>query len=127
MSWFSWLTGNNKTAEKAVDAAVNSVDALFFTEEEKSAAAMKALELRIDFAKHTSKMSISRRVIVVAVSGVWTLAVVLLLALALFAGLESQAFKAVKAVMVDVVMQPFSIIVGFYFLAQLASKARGAP
>lgn len=127
MGMFSWLTGGSNAAEKAIDGAVNGIDAMFFTEEEKSQASQKVLELKIDYAKHTAFMSVSRRVIVCAVCAVWTLAVVLLLGLALAFGVEAPSFKAVKTVMVDVVMQPFSIIVGFYFLAHVASKGRGKP
>lgn len=127
MGLFSWITGNSGAAEKAVDGAIKGVDALFFTDEERSQAAQKVLELKIDYAKHTAFMSISRRVIVVAVCAVWTLAVLILLFLALMFGIGAPSFKAVKAVMVDVVMQPFSIIVAFYFLAHVASKAKGKP
>ncbi len=127
MGIFSWLTGNSKAAETAVDGAVKGLDALFFTEEEKSQASQKILELKIDYAKHTAFMSVSRRVIVVSVCAVWTLSVILMLALGLFAGADSVMFKAIKTVLVDVVMQPFSIIIGFYFLAHVASKARGKP
>ncbi len=127
MGLFSCLTGNSGAAEKAVDGAVKGLDALFFTEEEKSQASMKLLELKVDYAKHTAFMSVSRRVIVVSVCAVWTLSVVLMLVLGLFFGVDSPMFQAIKTVLVDVVMQPFSIIVGFYFLAHVASKARGKP
>jgi hypothetical protein len=88
MSLFGWITGNSKSAEKAVNGVVDGIDAMFFTEEEKSQANMKALELKIEFARATAGMSISRRIIVIVVSAMWVLACVLLMALGLWMGKE---------------------------------------
>ena len=124
MSIFSWITGNSKSAETAVNGVVNGIDAMFFTDEEKSAANMKALELKIEFARATAGMSISRRIIVVMVAGAWLFLVLLLALLGVWLGADSPSVKHLMALLIDVVMQPFSIIVGFYFLAQVVGNAR---
>ena len=124
MSIFSWITGNSKSAEKAVDGVVNGIDALFFTDEEKSKASLKALELKIEFARATAGMSISRRIIVIMVSAAWLLLVLLLAIMGVLLGQESPAVEYLFRLLTDVVMQPFSIIVGFYFLAQVVGNAR---
>jgi len=125
MSLFSWITGSSKSAEKAVDGVVNGLDAMFFTDEEKSRANMKALELKIEFARATAGMSISRRIIVVMVSAAWLLLVILAAGLGLWLGKDAAQVAWLIELLTDVVMQPFSIIVGFYFLAQVAGAARG--
>ena len=125
MSIFSWITGSSKSAEKAVDGVVSGIDAMFFTDEEKSQANMKALELKIEFARATAGMSISRRIIVVMVSSAWLLLVMLLAGLGVWLGKEAPAVDYLFRLLTDVVMQPFSIIVGFYFLAQVVGNARG--
>jgi hypothetical protein len=125
MSLFGWITGSSKSAEKAVDGVVNGLDAMFFTDEEKSQANMKALELKIEFARATAGMSISRRIIVVMVSTAWLLLVMLAAGLGLWLGKDAAQVTWLIELLTDVVMQPFSIIVGFYFLAQVAGAARG--
>ena len=112
-----WLFGNSKAADKAVDGIYNGLDALVFTEEEKSVAAQKILDFKIEYAKHTQNQSVSRRIISVGVTAMWVIVGLGLLA-AKALGHDSFAEYAFKF-MVDVVMQPFSIIVGFYFLAHV--------
>ena len=124
MSIFGWITGNSKSAEKAVDGVVNGIDAMFFTDEEKSVANLKALELKIEFARATAGMSISRRIIVVMVSGAWLLLVLLAAGLGIWLGKDAASVQWLVEILKDVVMQPFSIIVGFYFLAQVVGNAR---
>lgn len=119
---FSWLFGNNKAvdmADKGIDAMIATGDALFFTEEEKSVASQKILDWKIRYAEATQGQSISRRVIAVGVTAMWVL-VGLITLCARFFGLDGFAEFAFKF-LVDVVMQPFSIIVGFYFLAHIAT------
>lgn len=113
----SWLFGNSSAADKAVDGVVNGLDALVFTDEEKSVAAQKVLDFKIEYAKHTQNQSVSRRIISVAVSAMWvTVGIATLAAKAL--GADAFAEYAFKF-LVDVVMQPFSIIVAFYFLTEV--------
>lgn len=125
MSIFSWITGTSKSADKAVDGVISGIDAMFFTDEEKSRANMKALELKIEFAKATAGMSISRRIIVVMVSSAWLLLVLLAAGLGIWLGKDANSVRWLIELLTDVVMQPFSIIVGFYFLAQVVGNARG--
>jgi len=48
MGFFSFLSGSNKameTADNVVDGAIKGIDALFFTDEEKSRASVEVIEL----------------------------------------------------------------------------------
>ena len=124
MGWLSFLTGKSETAEKVVDGAISGIDAMFYTEEEKAAANLKILDWKLEYAKATQGMSISRRIITFAVSFVWVVLVLLLIAMGLTFGGDSGSVQFMYKVMTDVVMQPFSIIVGFYFLAHVVGSAR---
>ncbi|MCZ6898264.1 MAG: hypothetical protein O7D95_06130 [Betaproteobacteria bacterium] len=124
MGWLSFLTGNSETAEKVVDGVIGGIDAMFFTDEEKSQANFKILGWKLEYAKATQGMSISRRIITFAVVFVWVVLVLLLVVIGLWFGGENSAVKFLFTVMTDVVMQPFSIIVGFYFLAHVVGNAR---
>ena len=115
---FGWLFGNAKVVDKAVDAVIRTGDSLFFTEEERSNASHKILEWKIRYAEATQNQSISRRIITIGVTAMWLLVgAVTLLAKGL--GYDAYADFAFKF-LVDVVMQPFSIILAFYFLAHIA-------
>jgi hypothetical protein len=124
MGWLSFLTGKSETAEKVVDGAISGIDAMFFTKEEKSQANFKILGWKLEYAKATQGMSISRRIITFAVVFVWVVLVLLLVGIGLWHGGDNSAVKFLFMVMTDVVMQPFSIIVGFYFLAHVVGSAR---
>ena len=117
---FNWLFGNSSAAEKAVDAVVATGDALFFTAEEKSIAAQKILDWKIEYAKATQAQSISRRIISAGVTAMWMLTGVVALMAASWG--QKEFAEYVMKFLVDVVMQPFSIIVGFYFLAHVVGK-----
>lgn len=127
MGMFSWLTGNSDAVNTAVDGAVSVLDNAFFTDQEKSAASLKMLEFKMEFAKTTQHMSISRRIIVVAVTGTWTLTVLIMLGMGVILGKDAASVQFLFEAFVDVVNPPFMIIVGFYFLSQVVGKARGKP
>ena len=118
----SWLFGNSSAADKAVDAGVDTGDALFYTEEEKAIASQKILDFKIEYARHTQNQSVSRRIITVAVSAMWIMVGICTLA-AQFLGLSEFSDYAVKF-FTDVVMQPFSIVVAFYFLAHITKSVK---
>ena len=124
MGFFSFLSGKSKTAEKVVDGVVDGLDAMFFTEEEKSQANLKVLEFKLQYAAATQGMSIARRVITFTISAAWLFLVLLTVVVGLTLGGDSAAVGFLMKIMTDVVMQPFSIIVGFYFLAHVVGNAR---
>ncbi len=127
MGMFSWLTGNSDATNKAVDGAVSLLDNAFYTDQEKSAAGLKVLEFKMKFAETTQHMSISRRWIVCAVTAMWTLTVFVMLGMGVLLGKDATSVKFLFEAFRDVVNPPFMVIVGFYFLSQVAGKARGKP
>ena len=127
MSFWSFLTGGSRTAEKVVDGVTSGVDAMFFTEEEKSVANQKILDWKLEYAKATAGMSISRRVIAVSVTGMWMMLVVLMVIFGIAFGGNHFTVLFLFDIMKDIVGVPFSIILGFYFLAHVVGKGKGQP
>ena len=124
MGIFSFLTGQSSTAEKVVDGAIDGIDAMFFTDEEKSVANQKVLDWKLKYATASQGMSVSRRIITFTIAAAWLLLVLLTVAVGLMLGGDHAKVTFLIKIMVDVVMQPFSIIVGFYFLAHVVGNAR---
>jgi len=121
MGWFSWLTGESKTAEKVVDGVSSGLDMMFYTDEEKAIAAHKVLDFKIEYAKHTQNQSVARRVIAFIVSGIWGLLNIVAVALYFISEPASDfIFKVIN----QNINTPFMIIVGFYFAAHIVGKLK---
>ena len=105
------------STEKVIDGAVNGIDKLFFTDEEKSDASAKILDWKLKYLDATKPQQVSRRFIAIVITLLWAVLVVAML-VAKALGADSYAEYAVT-VMKDIVALPFSIILGFYFLAHL--------
>lgn len=119
---FSWLTGNSKSADKAMSA----VDALIFTDEEKSnvdtATREKVLDFKIRYAEATQGQSVARRVIAFSVTAMWVLLSLTIVIAAFFDNGEDSFADFVTEFMVENINTPFSIVLGFYFLAHVVGK-----
>lgn len=70
MGLLSWLSAGGKAAENVADLipqAASGIDALFFTDEEKSQASAKAMDVWLEYQKmsqqHGSARSITRRLL----------------------------------------------------------------
>jgi hypothetical protein len=81
MGLLSFLSGNSKSVEKIVDAGVNGVDALFYTEEEKAQHRQEMQKLYHKYveiaASESTTQSISRRMICLPVVYVWLFLILL--------------------------------------------------
>ena len=119
---FSWLTGNSKSADKAMSA----VDALVYTDQEKTEASDarldKVLKFKIEYAKHTQNQSIARRVIAFGFTAVF-LALCLVVVIAGAFNREVDSYSAfVFKFLKDVLMEPQGYIIMFYFASHVLSK-----
>ena len=116
MGWLSWLSSGSSSAEKVVDAAIATGDALFFTDEEKSVANMKKLEWILAYMKTTSGQNLARRLIAVGVVGLWVVLVLVAVVAGYFVRGDGSYSEWVFSIIRDAVKEPFMIIIGFYFL-----------
>ena len=122
MGWLKQLFSAPETISKTVDAAYAGVDKTWFTPEERAEATASAQQIYQAMWLAAVPSAISRRIITVFVTFVWAFCVLLMVGLGVFQGSgEGSPALYVKGVLTDVVMQPFSIILGFYFLAKVVT------
>ncbi|MCP4476897.1 MAG: hypothetical protein GY818_02255 [Planctomycetaceae bacterium] len=119
MSLFGWLTGNSETAKTVVDSVVDAGDALFYTDEEKARDYTSYREWYLKYLEASQPQNVSRRIIAVIVTALWSLAIV--------AGVVAQGFgfsdfsTYIFNMLSENINTPFSVIVGFYFLKHIVS------
>lgn len=111
----SWLFGGD--VDKVIDHAASGLDALVFTDEEKSKAGQKILDWKLKYLTATAHQSLARRLIAVSITGLW---IVLNLTGVIAKGFGADAFAGfVFETLKENVNTPFSIVLGFYFLAHI--------
>ena len=113
MGWLSKIFGDKDNMDKLASGAVNGLDKMFFTKEEKAEANQKLSEWYLRYLEATQPQNVARRVIAFIVVGLWALLVLVGVAAQLF---DAAYAKYVFEVLAEVVMNPFLLIVGFYFL-----------
>ena len=113
------LFGSSETTEKVVDGVIGGLDAAWFTPEEKSRAALEALQLRIEWAKATSNSRLARRVPAFMIVGNFLFFLNIALGLGLWGTAEQMQFALDMA---NKLTTPVTVILGFYFAAQILSK-----
>jgi len=116
MNIFGWLTGSN--AESIIDGAKKGLDAAFYTDEEKANADKGLLEWTLKYLQATMPQALTRRIIATLVAGLWVLLILVIVVSGYFDNSEGSYSAFVFRVLKELVTQPFSIIVGFYFLTQ---------
>ncbi len=99
---------------KIIETGMKGIDAAFFTDEEKS-------KFMLEYLKATAPMAVARRFIAIAITILWCMGIIVCGALLAF---DSSNFGIMSAFMSDTVNTPFSVIMGFYFLAHVISKAK---
>lgn len=122
------MFGSAEQGDKLVDSAIGGLDKAFFTKEERADASRELSEWYLRYLEATQPQNIARRYIAMLVVWLW---VVLVIATA-FASIAASfglpgaddAASRLMALLVDVVLQPFSIILGFYFLTHTVRAYR---
>ena len=97
-----------------IENGVKAVDSVFFTDQERSA-------FLLEYMKATTPMALSRRMIALAVTALWVLGV-LVCGVLLF--VESEKYGIMAGFMAETINTPFSIIIGFYFLAHVVQRGK---
>lgn len=121
MGLFSWFTGGSDTADKVVDGVTDGLDAMFFTDEERSRASQKVLDFKLKWIQATSGQNLARRYIAWTVTGLWSFLVIYSIFLKI---ISSPHFQFVFDILGDVVNPPFMIVLGFYFLTHVVRGAK---
>jgi len=97
------------SSDSIVENGMKAMDKMILTNEEKA-------DLKLEFIKATMPMNRSRRFIAMAVTGVWVPHICLATGLFLYGYQEFEAFMEYMKAMI---LQPFNIILGFYFLQKV--------
>ena len=117
MAWYSFLTGAD--VQKNIDYVADGLDAMVFTDEEKSVVQKQIVDAKL---RAIEKASVARRIIAIAITVESILLVNATVALHLIGWVTEAQF--VKALLIEFMLQPFLAVVGFYFLTQLMSKRK---
>jgi len=118
MGLLSWFTGDNKNVSSIIDGVKSGLDYAVYTDQEKSEADQRVLDFTLKYLEATKNQSLARRVIAFIIVGVWAI----LLILAVTSKLFSEDYsKFIFEVLANVVKDPFSIVIGFYFATQMLS------
>ena len=116
MSMFGWLTGEN--VGSIITGAKKGLDKAFYTDEEKADADKGLLDWTLQYLKATMPQALTRRIIAVVVVALWALLVIVMVISGYFNRAEDSFAVFVFEILKELVTQPFSIILGFYFLTQ---------
>ncbi len=105
-----------KDASTIIDGAVKGLDKMFFTKEERADANQKLSEWYLKYLAATQSQNLARRFIAMLVVGLWVLLVISGVAIR---SISVEYSEYIFKVLTEIVMQPFSIIIGFFFLAHV--------
>ena len=115
------IFGDDRERGKIVDGAVKGLDKIFFTQEERAEASQKLNEWYLRWLEATAPQNLARRLIALVVTAIWALILLVgLVAYPFNTGFSEFAFNTLD----EVVNQPFSIIIGFYFLSHITRQFR---
>lgn len=122
MGILSKIFGDSKNASTIVEGAVSGLDKIAFTDEERAEHAAKMGDWYLRFLEATNPQNVARRFIAMVVSGVWAFLVVFSVIVFRFdKELAEYSFKT----MTEAVLNPFMIIMGFYFAAHVVRSWNG--
>lgn len=132
MSLWGKIFGTDAAISGAVDAVKNGLDALVYTEEEKANDASKerseARSMLVGWMEATQGQNLARRLISLAITGVWLLQYIIAQiasALAVFwseAAGQLQALAALQLQSADNMSPAVMLILAFYFAAPHMSE-----
>jgi hypothetical protein len=121
MGILSKIFGDKDNLDKLTDGAVHGLDKIFFTKEEKAEANQKLSEWYLKYLAATQPQNVARRVIAFIVVGLWAILVLLGVLIKWF----NDAYATyVFEVLAEIVMNPFLMIMGFYFLTHAVRAYR---
>ncbi len=114
MNILAAIFGSSKNTETIVDGAVSGLDKMFFTKEEKAEANIQLGDWYLKYLSATQPQNLARRLIAMIIVLLWALLIV--------SGVTIYKFDPgysmfIFDILANVVMNPFLMIMGFYFLA----------
>ncbi len=112
MGIFSKLFSSSETVQKTVDAVINTGDALWFTDEEKSVASQKKLDWLLKYHEASKGSNIARRVISMMMIGTF---ITLVLACGLMTIFDHNQAGDLLKLLEKTMSVPVGLIIIFYY------------
>ena len=110
---FSAIFGSPSNTEKVIDGARSGLDKLFYTDEEKADTAKEVRAWFLKYLEATQPQNLARRFIALIIVSLWAF-------LCLFGAFvyyfNKEYGQFIFETLAEVVMNPFLLVVGFYFL-----------
>ena len=113
MNWLKGIFSAPEIVSKTTDAIINSGDALFFTDEEKSRANVQKLEWLLKFHEASKGSNLARRWIAMSIT-IMFLLITFAVVICTLIGFDSQVENLLK-LLSDIFIMPMSLIFAFYF------------
>lgn len=110
------IFGTGDNTSKIVNSAIVGIDKLVFTDEERSDASAKVAEWYLRYLAATQPQNLARRLIALVIVCLWALLVIAGVALY---KLDAAYSAYIFDVLADIVMNPFLMVMGFYFAAHI--------
>ena len=119
-----FFTGGSSTADSVIDGVKKAGDMMWYTDEEKAIGGREGFKLWIEYQKATLPQNAARRMIAKVIVLLWAgIVVYMVLTASIGFIFDLENFKALGKylfkVLTDVVMIPFGLIIGFYFLKRM--------
>ena len=122
MGILSNIFGTSDNASKIVDGAISGIDKAFFTDEERAENGAKIAEWYLRYLEASQPQNLARRLIAICVVSLWIALVVFSVAIyRIDEGWSLYAFDT----MTDVVLNPFLMVMGFYYAAHVVRAWQG--
>ena len=113
--------------EKTMDAVIASGDKIFYTKEEKAENQQKLDEWFLRYLEATQPQALSRRLLAISIAFIWVILVLVAVGFGIFDDRgEGTTSAYIFTLMNDVVNQPFTAIVIFYFGGHYLKEVLGA-
>lgn len=116
MAFWASLFGNSKTVEVAANGISNSLDKIFYTDEEKSDAQQLGFEAWIRYQEATAPQNVARRLIALIIVGLFAL---LSLMAVIIYPFNIQYSNFIQSILSASVMPLTVVIVSFYFYKRI--------
>lgn len=118
MSFWARLFASPEVVNKTVDAVINTGDALFFTDEEKSQANMEKLKWILQFHQVSAGSNLARRLLSVMFAFTF-LGLIMAIAVLYGFGLNSEG-NLIFGLVTETLVVPMGMIITFYFLSGMS-------
>lgn len=116
MGVLSSIFGSDKSRDRLVEGAVTGLDKLRFTNEERAEANAQTREWFLRYLEASQPQNLARRFIALIIVGLWAFLILFGVGVYYF---DVEYSQFVFNVLLDIVTNPFLMVMAFYFAAHM--------